>query len=184
MSTSTQTFPPHTLQPLINDLATHLKSSAQTLALAETATGGLVSSSLLSVPGASKIYRGGLTLYTLESRINYAGWTQENIQNYKGPTTEIVSGLGRKVRADLDATWVLAESGTAGPTGGNTRNRTPGYVALAVVGEQGVWTKEVETGSSERVENMLRFAEEGIKFLIQVVKGEIKPDAEGQAEKL
>lgn len=143
-----------------------------------------MSSSLLSVPGASKIYRGGLTLYTLESRINYAGWTQENIANYKGPTTEIVSGLGRKVRGDLDATWVLAESGTAGPTGGNTRNRTPGYVALAVVGKDGVWTKEVETGSQDRVQNMLRFAEEGIKFLIQVVKGEIKPDAEGQGEKL
>jgi len=143
-----------------------------------------VSSSLLSVPGASKIYRGGLTLYTLESRTNYAGWTQENISNYKGPTTEIVSGLGKKVRGDLGATWVLAESGTAGPTGGNTRNRTPGYVALAVVGENGVWTKEVETGTQDRVENMLRFAEEGIKFLIQVVKGEIKPDAEGQGEKL
>jgi len=121
-------------------------------------------------------------LYTLESRINYAGWTQENIANYKGPTTEIVSGLGKKVRADLGSTWVLAESGTAGPTGGNTRNRTPGYVALAVVGEEGVWTREVETGTKDRVENMLRFAEEGIKFLLEVVKGEVKPDGDEQGK--
>lgn len=179
---TTASFPPPSLQTPIQTLASHLKSSSQTLALAETATGGLLSSSLLSVPGASAIYRGGLTLYTLESRIKYAGWTQGDIDNYKGPTTGIVAGLGKKVREDLGSTWVLAESGTAGPTGGSTRNRTPGYVALAVVGEEGVWTREVETGSKDRVENMLRFAEEGIKFLLEVVKGEVKPDGDGQGK--
>lgn len=81
---------------------------------------------------------------------------------------------------DLGSTFCLAESGTAGPTGGNTHNRRPGFVALAVCerreGECRVWTKEINTGSEERSQNMLRFAEEGLRLLIQVVKGEIEPD--------
>ena len=64
-------------------------------------------------------------LYTLESRIAYAGWTQADIDAYRGPTTDIVSGIGSAVREKLGSTYTICESGTAGPTGGTTRNRTP-----------------------------------------------------------
>ena len=84
-----------------------------------------MSASILSTPGASKIYKGGLTLYTLESRIAFAGWTEETVKAYKGPTEEVVKGLAENVREKLGATYCICESGTAGPTGGNTRNRTP-----------------------------------------------------------
>ena len=94
------------------------------------AAGGIISASLLSVPGASKFYRGGLTLYTLESRIQFAGWTEENKKNYNGPNAEVVSGLAKNVRGKLGSTYCLCESGTAGPGGsGVTPNRKP-YVYL------------------------------------------------------
>ena len=64
-------------------------------------------------------------LYTLESRISYAGWTLENIKVYKGPTTEIVAGLASNVREKVGSTYTICESGTAGPTGGETPNRRP-----------------------------------------------------------
>ena len=89
------------------------------------AAGGIISASLLSTPGASGFYKGGLTLYTLESRIAFAGWSHDNIKNYKGPTPEIVAGLAENVRGKLGSTYVICESGTAGPTGGGTKNRTP-----------------------------------------------------------
>lgn len=89
------------------------------------AAGGIISASLLSTPGASKIYKGGLTLYTLESRIAFAGWTEDTIKAYKGPTEDVVKTLAENVRNTLKATYCICESGTAGPTGGNTRNRTP-----------------------------------------------------------
>jgi nicotinamide mononucleotide (NMN) deamidase PncC len=66
-----------------------------------------------------------MKLYTLESRIAFAGWTQSHIDNYAGPTPDIVKGLAEHVRTTLSSTYTLAESGTAGPTGGKTRNRTP-----------------------------------------------------------
>jgi len=93
------------------------------------AAGGIISASILSTPGASKIYKGGLTLYTLESRVAFAGWTEETIKAYRGPTEDVVRGLAESVRRTLEATYCICESGTAGPTGGSTKNRTP-YVDI------------------------------------------------------
>lgn len=64
-------------------------------------------------------------MYTLESRLAFAGWTSENLKDYKGPTTEIVAGMADHTRRTLGSTYAISESGTAGPTGGTTRNRTP-----------------------------------------------------------
>ncbi|KAK5114170.1 hypothetical protein LTR62_002740 [Meristemomyces frigidus] len=173
--TTTPSFPPREILPILHEITALLKSRNETLSIAETASGGLISSSLLSQPGASSIYKGGLTLYTLPSRIAYAGWSQETIANYKGPTTEIVSGLARHVRRELESTYTIAESGTAGPTGGTTPNRRPGYVALAVDCERGTFTRELDTGlGGHRVGNMVQFAVEALTLLREVILGEAK----------
>ncbi|KAL4948907.1 hypothetical protein BDW69DRAFT_85222 [Aspergillus filifer] len=162
-------FPPANLQTLAHEIFVLLKSRNETVSVAETAAGGLISASLLSVAGASAIYKGGSTVYTLESRITFAGWTKANLENYSGPTTDIVSGLAEHTRKTLESTYAISESGTAGPTGGTTRNRTPGYVALAVSTPHGPVTREVETGSNDRAGNMVRFAEEALKLLRDVL---------------
>ena len=168
-------FPPAEIREILDQVTKLLKDRKETVSIAETAAGGLISSSILSTPGASGIFKGGLTLYTLPSRIAYAGWTQETISNYKGPTTDIVSGLAQHVRKDLESTYTLAESGTAGPTGGSTPNRQPGYVALAVDSEQGTYVKELNTQlGGDRVANMKRFAVEALTLLRDVLKGEAK----------
>ncbi|CAN9187654.1 unnamed protein product [Alternaria alternata] len=165
-------FPPEELRQIVQEVATLLKERKETVSVAETAAGGLISAALLSFPGASSYYRGGLTLYTLESRIAYCGWTQDTIKSYSGPTPTIVSGLAEHTRKTLGSTYTVSESGTAGPTGGTTKNRTPGYVAFAVARETGeTVTKEVETGSSEREGNMVAFAVEGLKLLRDVLQG-------------
>lgn len=69
----------------------------------------------------------------------------------------------------------MAESGTAGPTGGATPNRKPGYVALAVDCDKGTFTKELSTGlGPDRVGNMVRFAVEALTLLKEVIQGEAK----------
>ena len=52
-------------------------------------------------------------------------------------------------------------------------NRTPGYVALAVVSRDRVATREVSTGSNDRAANMVAFAEAGLIFLKEILKGEV-----------
>ncbi|KAL1311546.1 hypothetical protein AAFC00_001666 [Neodothiora populina] len=181
-------FPPQSLKPLLAEVTTLLSSRNELVAVAETAAGGILSSSLLSTPGASKIYAGGLTLYTLEARVAFGGWTQENIANYAGPTSDIVKGLARHVRGQLSkATYAIAESGTAGPSAGGPRGqdgedvkrrKTPGYVVLAVDCADGrCFSREVETGlGGDRAANMVRFAEEGLRLLRDVIKGDIEGD--------
>ncbi|KKY26363.1 putative competence damage-inducible protein cina [Diplodia seriata] len=143
-------FPPPELKAIAREVADLLKERNETLSVAET-------------------------LYTLESRIAYGGWTEENLKNYAGPTPEIVQGIAQHVRGTLATTWTVCESGTAGPTGGETRNRTPGYVALAVSSAAGTATREVETGlGGDREANMQKFAVEGLTLLRDAIKGDVK----------
>ena len=122
-------FPPPELKQAAEEVAALLRERKETISVAETAAGGLISAALLSTPGASAFYKGGLTvrtspsvsymneavvliesqLYTLPSRIAFAGWTQENIDNYKGPTPEVVAGLASSVRSKLGSTYCVSE---------------------------------------------------------------------------
>ena len=106
---STIEFPPPQLKAAAEEVASLLKSRGETICVAETAAGGLISSSLLSTPGASRFYSGGLTLYTLASRIAFAGWTQQNIDDYDGPTPRLVEGLASNAREKLKATYCIGE---------------------------------------------------------------------------
>ncbi|PQE20237.1 competence damage-inducible protein [Rutstroemia sp. NJR-2017a BBW] len=157
-------FPPQQIRDVVVDVARLLKEKGETVSVAETAAGGIISASILSTPGASGIYKGGLTLYTLESRIAFgktilifpffssrlkAGWTPSTIQSYRGPTPQVVEGLAVNIREKL---------GT-----------------LAVATEKGCFTKEVETGlGGDREANMVAFAVEALGFLREVVRGEGK----------
>ena len=79
---SPSVFPPPSLVSLTSRIASILKERKETVAVAETATGGLISASLLAVPGASAYFRGGLTLYTLQSRVAFSHWTEESVKGY------------------------------------------------------------------------------------------------------
>ncbi|KPI37704.1 CinA-like protein [Cyphellophora attinorum] len=151
---SSASFPPPALAQIAQEVASLLKSRKETLSVAETAAGGLVSAAILATPGASQVFRGGLTLYTLESRIAFAGWTQDDVKKYGGPTPE---------------------SGTAGPTAsGKTQNRQPGYVALAVSGgPKGTVSKDLNTDcGNDRTKNMVAFAVEALKLVKEVISGD------------
>jgi len=88
----------------------------------------------------------------------------------RGPTPAIVERLATSTRANLQVTYAIGESGTAGPTAAPTQ--TPGYVALAIATPTGVVSKEIKTGTSDRQTNMVLFAEEALKFFLQVLTEE------------
>ncbi|BFZ64538.1 hypothetical protein YB2330_005685 [Saitoella coloradoensis] len=170
-------FPPPSLASLATEIASILKTRKETIAIVETACGGLISSTLLSVPGASAFHKGGVTLYTLESRIAFGGWTKENLKTYDGPTPTICEGLAHHLRLTLPTrpTYILAESGTAGPTpsgSSSKKNRQPGYCAMAIVGPEGkvLRSVEFETGEIGREGNMVGFAERCLRELMGVLR--------------
>ncbi|KAK7178366.1 hypothetical protein PSPO01_15588 [Paraphaeosphaeria sporulosa] len=174
----TTAFLPPELHEIGQEVASLLKERKETISVAETAAGGLISAALLSVPGASAIYRGGLTLYTLASRVALAGWTPSDIDSYSGPTTDIVKGLAEHTRKTLGSNWTVGESGTAGPGGevrGGKTYSDAGFVVLAVAGEKGTEVRELVTGlGGDREGNMVQFAVEALKLVRDTIKGEGK----------
>src|SRR5688500_18506997 len=103
-------------QTLAAEIASLLSARGETVAVAETTTGGLISAALLSIPGASRYFAGGGVVYNRAARIALAGVPAEQYANYQGTTPELLTSLAEAMRERLEATWAIAESGLAGPT--------------------------------------------------------------------
>ena len=158
------TFLTETQSALAEEIATLLTTRSEKVAVAESSAGGLISAALLHIPGASRYYAGGGVVYTLASRTQLAGSDPALYENYTGTTPEMLTSLAESMRSRLDATWCIAESGLAGPTG-STRSTAPvGRTALAVAGP--ITRSELfETGLDDRPANMSEFTTLALRFL-------------------
>ncbi len=150
------------------EIAELLIARGEKVAVSESTTGGLVSAALLSVGGASKYFAGGGVVYTLASRTALAGVPAEQYANYQGTTPEMLATLAEAMRQRLDATWCIAESGLAGPTGGRF-GAPAGKTTLSVAGPV-VRTEVMQTGIADRVENMVEFTTLTLRFLKQAIQ--------------
>lgn len=155
-------------EALASEIAVLLLDRGERVAVAEATTGGLISAALLSVAGASGYYAGGGVVYTLKSRIALAGVPAEQYENYRGTTPEMLAFLAAAMRERLEATWAIAESGLAGPTGG--RSGAPaGRTTISVDGPV-THTEVVETGLDDRVANMIEFTTLSLRALRDAIQ--------------
>ena len=93
-----------------------LVARGYTLALAESATGGVLSSRLAAVPGASRAYVGGAIAYTPKAKIALAGLDKEFIELHGTVSEATTIEMAVRIRERLGATWGVAITGNAGPT--------------------------------------------------------------------
>src|ERR1700685_3403228 len=133
------------LAPLAEALAAELKARKQTVAVAESSAGGLISAALLAVPGASAYFLGGAVVYTAKARMSLLGLTREDVAGVRSSSEPYALALARRVRENFGATWGLAETGAAGPTG-NPYGDAAGHSAIALAGP-GENAPTNETGS-------------------------------------
>ncbi|MEL0083612.1 MAG: CinA family protein [Gammaproteobacteria bacterium] len=151
------------LSELSADVAAQLKARGETLSIAESSTGGLICAALLAIPGASAYFEGGGVVYTLASRVQLLGITNEQVEGLSPLSEEYIALSAAAIRTKLSTTWSLAEIGASGPTG--TRyGHPPGICALAVDGPVQL-TRIVETGSDDREANMWSFAQAALELL-------------------
>ncbi len=144
-----------TLLPVAERVGALLKARGETVAVAESSAGGLISAALLAVPGASAYFLGGGVIYTLPSRLTLLAMPREEIVR---SSEQSALFLARAARRQLDATWGLSETGAAGPTG------PAGRTFLAVTGPAET-ALHIETGFGDRVENMRAFGREALLLL-------------------
>lgn len=153
------------LLPLAEKLAVLLKERGETVAVAESSTGGLISAALLAVPGASSYFLGGAVVYTRQARRELLRIPDEAVAGGRSATEPYALLLARTSRERFSASWAIAESGAAGPTG-NRYGDAAGHSCVAIAGpiERSV---TLETGSSERQANMRAFATAALELLFQ-----------------
>jgi len=144
-------------------LGEHLKRRQETLGIAESSTGGLISASLLAVPGASAYFLGGTVIYTLRARRDLLGIEQGLLDAQKPLTDAYVTLCAETIRRRLGATWGLAELGATGPAG-TPYGHPPGICVLAVSGPVTL-TRHLETGHGDREVNMATFAHAALELL-------------------
>ena len=140
-----------------------LKARKNTVAVAESSTGGLISANLLAVPGASAYFLGGTVIYTLRARRELLGIDKVTLDRQQPLTDAYVTLCAERIRARLDATWGIAELGATGPAG-TSYGHPPGICVLAVVGPVTV-TRRLETGSADREGNMQTFTRAALELL-------------------
>ncbi len=139
-----------------------LKARGETIAVAESSSGGLVSAALLSVAGASSYFLGGGVIYTRDARRELLGLPEELV-TMPGANEDYARIAARAMRDKFGCTWGLCETGATGPSG-NRYGNPPGHVAIAVVGplERAMI---LQTGDADRQANMWAFAAAALSFL-------------------
>ncbi|MGI4950637.1 MAG: CinA family protein [Janthinobacterium lividum] len=145
-----------TLMPLAERVAELLIRRKQTLAVSESSTGGLVSASLLAVPGASAFFQGGAVVYTAAARTVLLGITEQDMAGLRSASEPYAQLAADRVRARFGTDWGIAETGAAGPAG-NRYGDAAGHSCLALSGPLTRMTT-LETGSNDRAGNMRAFA--------------------------
>ena len=155
------------LMALAEAVGGRLRARGETVAVAESSAGGLISAALLAVPGASAFFVGGAVVYTKQAKMTLLHLDEETVTNPRAATEEHALVLARGVRAALGTTWGIGETGATGPTG-NRYGDAPGHACVGVVGP-GVSREEradtIETGSAERAPNMETFAWAALSLL-------------------
>lgn len=152
---------------LAGEIAVILKERHETVAIAESSAGGLISAALLAVPGASAYFLGGGVVYTRYARRLLLDIQDEAMQGIRSSSEPYANLLASVVRQRFSATWGVGETGAAGPTG-NSKGDAAGHTCVAVSGPVSL-SLTLETGNADRVANMDAFTLAALQLLKKAI---------------
>jgi nicotinamide-nucleotide amidase len=154
------------LYDMAETIGARLKDRKETVAVAESSSGGLVSAALLSVGGASAYYMGGGVIYTAKARMSLLELPREAVAGMRSASEPYALLLARTVRERFGSTWGVSETGAAGPTG-NPYGDAAGHTCVAISGPV-EFAVTIETASDDRKANMEAFAAAVLELLNRV----------------
>ena len=157
------------LVPIAEKIAAILIARRQTIAVAESSTGGLISASLLAVPGASAYFLGSAVVYTRDARRLLMDIPDEAMKGIRSASEPYAKLLASQIRKRFSCDWGLSETGATGPTG-NRYGDAAGHSCMAVAGPVPSVTT-LETGSADRLANMHVFASTALNLLLKNLSG-------------
>jgi PncC family amidohydrolase len=141
-----------------------LKRSGQTVAVAESSSGGVICAALLSVPGASAYFKGGAAVYTSQAKQILMKLSDEAMAEERAATETHAIHLARAAKDRLGSDWGIGETGAAGPTG-NRYGDPPGHTCIGLVGPDVERATTLQTRQTDRGVNMEAFAQAALDLL-------------------
>ena len=149
-----------TLEVLVGGL---LRRRGETLAVAESCTGGLVSHLITTVPGSSAYHLGGVVAYANAVKRGLLNVPESTLLTHGAVSAETAEAMAKGVRLTLSADWGLATTGIAGPDGG-TDEKPVGTAFVACAHGQDCRVVPVRF-SVDRIPNQNRFAQAALNLL-------------------
>ena len=156
------------VEVLALEIANCLRDRGETISVAESSSGGLVSAALLAVPGASAYFLGGSVVYTRPAKNTLLAVPDAILDEYRSASEPHALALARAARERLGADWGLAETGAAGPTG-NRYGDAAGHTCIAISGATEI-VRTIETEDDDRAANMDRFTEAALGLAAEIIK--------------
>ena len=131
-------------------VADALRERGESLAVAESCTGGLIGAALTAVPGASDYFEAGLTTYAYDAKRRHLGVSREALDERGAVSEPVAREMARGVRDVCDVSWGVSATGVAGPTGGS--KETPVGTVYIGVAHAGPWGSESSYATVSRYE--------------------------------
>ena len=140
-----------------------LRQRGMTLGAVESATGGLISHKLTNVPGSSDYYKGSVTAYSNEAKIQVVGVKRETIERHGAVSAQVAEEMAEGGRKLLAVDICISDTGIAGP-GGATEGKAMGLFYLGLAHGEKTYSRQHNfAGSRER--NKQDAAEAALKWL-------------------
>lgn len=151
--------------PLVLETVRILRSRAQTVAFAESCTGGLLAAIFTRLPGVSSVFAGGVVAYSYAAKETLLGVPESLLRTHGAVSVPVAKKMAEGLRTRMHSTWAVSITGIAGPDGG-TDQKPVGTVFFAVHGpgvERVAWRsfsgsrREVQRKSARFALRMLLF---------------------------
>ena len=155
------------LEAIVGQMLTERK---QTLATAESCTGGYIAHLLTSIPGSSAYFKGSVIAYDNTVKEQLLGVMPETIEKYGAVSSEVVTEMAIGAQTSLNADYVIAVSGIAGP-GGGTTEKPVGTTWIALATPDEVFSKQFLFGDS-RDRNIRRATLQALNMLRKKLTGQ------------
>lgn len=161
-------FDNETLAGVINKKLTELGKS---LAVAESCTGGYISHLVTSIPGSSVCFKGAVTAYSNESKVNVLGVGPVSLKNYGAVSEQVAREMAFGIKNVMKTDYAVATTGIAGPDGG-TPDKPVGTIYIAVAGQKNTEVVKYRFGDN-RERNIIRSSQTALQMLRRLILKEV-----------
>lgn len=147
------------LDELAKTVGELLQAKKQTLATAESCTGGGIAACITSIPGSSAYFQGAVVAYSNEAKVKLLHVSPLTLQKQGAVSRETVVEMVKGAMDALNSDYAVATSGIAGPSGG-TQEKPVGTIWMAVGNKENItaWKQEGDSGRTENTEKAIKNA--------------------------